>query len=86
MIMLALKIGFPPGFTASKEAVIEQVENFIGVSKISPLREKCSYAELFWSAVSLRTQSEFGKMQTRIIPNTDTFYKMLSLQKFENLA
>ena len=53
------------------------------------LREKCPYSELFWSAfpacglnteryfVSLRIQSECGKMQTRITPNTDTFYAVL---------
>ena len=28
-------------------------------------------------AVSLRIQSECGKIQTRIIPNTDTFYALL---------
>ena len=47
------------------------------------MRKKCPYSELFWSAfsriwtrygVSLRIQSECGKMQTRITPNTDTFY------------
>ena len=47
------------------------------------LRKKCPYSELFWSAfsrlrteygVSLRIQSECGKMRTRITPNTDTFH------------
>ena len=33
-MMLALKIDSPAGFTASKEVVIEQVENFIVVSEI----------------------------------------------------
>ena len=52
------------------------------------LCEKCPYWELFWSAfshirneyveISLRIQSECGKMQTRITPNTDTFYAVLS--------
>ena len=51
------------------------------LSEFSSLREKCLYSELFWSAfsrvpfsLSLRIQSECGKMQTRITPNTDTFY------------
>ena len=50
------------------------------------LREKCPYLELFWSVspafelnterydVSLRIQIEFGKLRTRLTPNTDTFY------------
>ena len=51
-----------------------------------PLREKCPYSELFCPhfptfglntgsySVSLRIQSECGKIRTRITPNTDTFY------------
>ena len=58
------------------------VDDFFGKS----LQEKCSYSELFWSvfsafglnterySVSLRIQSECGKIGTRITPNTDTFY------------
>ena len=51
--------------------------------QLPSLREKCPYSELFWSAfsrirteysVSLRIQSECGKIWTRISPNTDTFY------------
>ena len=44
------------------------------------LRKKCPYSELFWSAfsriysVSLRIQSECGKMRTRLSPNTNTFH------------
>ena len=50
------------------------------------LRKKCPYSELFWSAfpriwlnterygASLRIQSEYGKIRTRITPNTDTFH------------
>ena len=50
------------------------------------LRKKCPYSELFWSyfpafglnteryRVSLRIQSECGKIRTRITPNTDTFH------------
>ena len=46
------------------------------LSACQSLREKCPYSELFWSAfsVSFRIQSECGKMRTRIIENTDTFY------------
>ena len=47
------------------------------------LRAKCPYSELFWSAfsrirtkyrVSLRIQSECGKIRLRITPNPDTFH------------
>ena len=38
----------------------------------STLRKKCPYSELLWS-VSNRIQSECGKIQTRITPDTDTF-------------
>ena len=31
--------------------------------------------------VSLHIQSEWGKMRTRITPNTDTFYAVLSLHQ-----
>ena len=34
-----------------------------------PLREKCPYSELFWSA--------FSRIRTRITPNNDTFYAVL---------
>ena len=37
------------------------------------LREKCPYSELFWSLFS-RIRTECGKILTKIIPNTDTFY------------
>ena len=37
------------------------------------LREKCSYSELFWSAFP-HIRTEYGKMRTRITPNTDSFY------------
>ena len=42
-----------------------------------PLRKKCPYSELFWSAfncASLRMQSECGKMQTKTTPSTNIFY------------
>ena len=50
------------------------------------LRKKCLYLELFWFvfsriwteterySASLRIQSQCGKIQTRITPNTNTFY------------
>ena len=53
------------------------------------LRKKCPYSELFWSVfsafglnterhgVSLRIQSECGKMRTWINPNTGTFHAVL---------
>ena len=55
------------------------------------MREKCSYLELLWSAFTrirteygaqrdtpyLRVQSESGKMQTKITPNTDAFYALI---------
>ena len=49
------------------------------------LRKKCTYSELFWSLFSsirteygeLRIQSECGKIQTRITPNTDIFHAVL---------
>ena len=50
----------------------------------STLREKCPYSELYWSVFSLirtengekslRFQSEWGKIRTRITPNTNTFH------------
>ena len=53
------------------------------------LHEKCSYSVLFWS-VFFRIRTEYGKMlamspysveirgmQTRITPNTDTFYAVV---------
>ena len=46
-------------------------------SKWFPLREKYPYLELFWSVFSsirLIIQSKCRKKQTRIIPNTGTFY------------
>ena len=57
------------------------------------LREKCrawSYLGPYFSAfglnterntVSLRIQSECGKIRTRIIPNTDTFYAVLVISE-----
>ena len=37
------------------------------------LREKCVYSELFCSVFS-HIRTEYGKIRTRIAPNTDTFY------------
>ena len=44
-----------------------------GLFLFSSLREKCPCSELFQS-ISLRSQSECGKIRTRITPNTDAFY------------
>ena len=53
--------------------------------------KKCLYSELFWSTfsafglntdrygVSLRIQSECGKMRTKITPNMGTFYAVFIL-------
>ena len=62
------------------------------------LRKNCPYSELFSSAffphfpvfglkterhvLSLHIQSECRKMQTRITPNTDTFYPVTSVRPF----
>ena len=47
-------------------------------SKLYSLRKKCPYLELFWSTFSRiwteYGESEWGKMRTRITPNTDTFH------------
>ena len=56
-------------------------------SPILTLRKKGPYSELFWSvfsrirteSVSLRIQSEYGEIQTRITQNTDTFYTVLQI-------
>ena len=44
------------------------------------VRKKWPYSELFWSAFS-RIQFECGKIRTKVIPNTDTFYVVLLYQK-----
>ena len=58
-------------------------ENFAYV----PLYKKCLYSELFWSVfsriwpeyeVSLRIQSECGKIRTRIAPNKDTLRSVVN--------
>ena len=51
------------------------------ILQFDSLRQKCSYSEFFWSlffdTVSVRIQSEYGKIRTRKIPNTDTFYTVI---------
>ena len=37
------------------------------------LRKKCPYSELCWSAFS-HIRTEYGKIRTRITPNTDRFF------------
>ena len=58
------------------------------------LRKKCLCLKFFWSAlsrirteyercrVSLRIQSDCGKMRTRITPNTNTFHSVLIMKVF----
>ena len=51
------------------------------------LRKRCPYSELFWLgfySVSLRIQSECGKMQIRITPNTNTFHAVMVIH-FPNI-
>ena len=60
-----------------------EYEFTINMFPSSPLRKKCPYSELFWSAFS-RIRTEYGeirsirskceKMRARITPNTDTFH------------
>ena len=71
--------------TFHSNLIKKNLYNVLFLDKIS-LREKCPYSELFWPVfsrirteyreilVSLRIQSECGKIRTRIIPSTDTFY------------
>ena len=65
-------------FTICKDGLIPEISESVK----SILREKCPYSEFFWSVfscilteywVSLRIQSECGKIPTRKIRNTDTF-------------
>ena len=53
------------------------------VKLLQTLGKKCSYSklELFWSIVSLRIQSEYGKKRTRITPNTANFHAVKFLAK-----
>ena len=54
-----------------QELDLESLQQRSWYRKLS-LRKKCPYLELFCSAFS-RIQSDCGKMQTRVTPNTDTF-------------
>ena len=47
-------------------AIVQPILNKEIINKINALPKKCPYSELFWS--------EWGKMRTRITPNTDTFH------------
>ena len=56
--------------------------------------KQCLYSELLWSrfsciwtwySVSLRIQSECGKIQTRVTPNTDAFYAITIIAIFSFL-
>ena len=60
--------------------VINKSSNIVTVDLLLPLRKKCPYSDLFWSAffahftasgrygVSLRIQSEYGKMREKCGP------------------
>ena len=45
------------------------------------LRKKCPWLELFWSVFS-RIRTEYGKIWTKITPNTETFHAVKSFVKF----
>ena len=61
------------------------------ITTYKSLRERCPYSQLFWShfpafklntdryTVSLRIQSKYGNMWTRLSPNIDTIYAVSSL-------
>ena len=65
--------------------------------KLHTLREKCPYSEFLWYAfsafglntetyrVSLRIQSERGKIRTRKTSNTDTFYAVIQISFSETV-
>ena len=44
------------------------------------LRQKCPYSELFWSVFSC-IRTEYGKILTRITPNTDNFHAVWHLSE-----
>ena len=77
--------GFNYSFTTEKGQFIEWMAqldlriNSIPLKiKTDAPRKKCPYLELFWSAFSrIRTNygEIYGKMRTRITPNTDTFLR-----------
>ena len=63
---------------------------YIYIIHKSSLRKKHPYSELFWSTFGLNTgrygvsfciQSECGKIQTKITPNTDTFHAVVLFGK-----
>ena len=69
---------------------VRVLNHYLYVFHTYSLHEKYPCPELFWSAfshirtkygeygVSLRFQSECGKMRTRITPNTDTLYAVIN--------
>ena len=78
---------FPPLF---RDRFHHALINF----QLLTLCKKCPYSELFWSAlslirteqfVSLRIQSECGKIRTRIIPNTETIYAMFFFRNIQTI-
>ena len=65
------------------ETAYEKYNSHEQILRLS-LRKKYLYLELFWSAYS-SIRTEYGKMRTRITPNTDTFrgvYSFILLHKY----
>ena len=59
---------------------------FVGNPFVSLFSKSFHYSELFWSVfsliLSLRIKSKCGKIRTRITPNTDTIYVVLTSGNF----
>ena len=64
----------------SNSSTIITFHHGFGTADCSTLREKCQYSELFWSAFSC-IRTEYGKMRTKITPNTDSFYGFADINK-----
>ena len=76
-----------------KASKLQQFLKLLLTGFFLPLRKKCPYSELFWSAFS-RIRTEYGeilsysvsysvRMQTRITRNTDAFYAVYPLFSME---
>ena len=60
-----------------KHGVLEFLGTYFMHFRVKPsLRKKCPYSELF-SSVFSRIRTWYGKIRTRITPNTDTFYTVI---------
>ena len=84
------RITFNKSRTSNKRHLNEHVPLASGVFQnvaLSALRKKYPYSDIFWSvfsrvisrasSVSLRIQSKFRKIWTKITLNTDTFYAVV---------